>query len=496
MTDQIHHDGHGRGASAPPDSSAAHRVRATRRGVLLAGAAGAAATLAACTSDAELGLGTPVARALPTTATTVPVAAGATKLGTGEFELFSQTDLNFQTLFAMGSAGRITVAGEVASVVAQANAAQGGATYQNVFDGFVAMGNRLQEKAIASSTAGHLHTARSQYLRSAKYYAQALYWVLGTSTPDAEAKVYSSMDASFRAGIGLMDPRPELIEVSYDGPRPLPVWFFPASSGRGRRPTIIINNGSDGQNVDLLAEGGFGALERGYNVVIFEGPGQGSQLFLHNIAFRHDWEAVITPIVDELVRRRDVDASKIALRGISFGGLLAPRATAFEPRIAALIADPGSTSTWLDYPEVVRNTAKGSREQVNSVWTNAIIPGSTPEQLFSLKKSLEIFSPVAHDEVMAGGAPTDWFELSREIQKYDLAGIAERITAPTLVTMYEGDTAFTDEPRKLHEMLTKARSRELVEFTAVDGAQYHCGPMAPQISNEACWDWLDDQFGR
>lgn len=495
MTARTHHDSNGWDAM-PLAVSPASRLRATRRGVLLAGAAGAAATLAACTSDAELGTATPVAKDLPTTATTVPLAAGAAKLGTGDFELFSETDLNFQTLFALGSAGQITVAGEVASVVAQANAAPGGATYQSVFDGFVAMGNRLQEKALASSKAGHLYTARSQYLRSAKYYAQALYWVLGTRTPDAEAKVYASMDASFRAGIGLMDPRPQLIEVTYDGPQPLPVWFFPASSDRGRRPTIIINNGSDGQNVDLLAEGGFDALERGYNVVIFEGPGQGSQLFLHNIPFRHDWEAVITPIVDELERRRDVDASKIALRGISFGGLLAPRATAFEPRIAALIADPGSTSTWLDYPEEVRNTAKGSREQVNTIWKDAIIPGSTPEQLFSLKKSLEIFSRDAHDEVKAGGAPTDWYGLSREIQKYDLAGVADTITAPTLVTMYEGDTAFTDEPRKLYEMLTRAKRRELIEFTAVDGAQYHCGPMAPQISNEACWDWLDDQFER
>jgi hypothetical protein len=45
-------------------------------------------------------------------------------------------------------------------------------------------------------------------------------------------------------------------------------------------------------------------------------------------------------------------------------------------------------------------------------------------------------------------------------------------------------------------MLTGASRRDLVEFTAVDGAQYHCGPMAPQISNEACWDWLDEVFER
>jgi hypothetical protein len=44
--------------------------------------------------------------------------------------------------------------------------------------------------------------------------------------------------------------------------------------------------------------------------------------------------------------------------------------------------------------------------------------------------------------------------------------------------------------------MLKTQRKELVEFTSVDGAQYHCGPMAPQVSNEACWDWLDETFGR
>jgi hypothetical protein len=27
-------------------------------------------------------------------------------------------------------------------------------------------------------------------------------------------------------------------------------------------------------------------------------------------------------------------------------------------------------------------------------------------------------------------------------------------------------------------------------FTAAEGAQYHCGPMAPQTRNQAVFDWL------
>ena len=37
--------------------------------------------------------------------------------------------------------------------------------------------------------------------------------------------------------------------------------------------------------------------------------------------------------------------------------------------------------------------------------------------------------------------------------------------------------------------LTVSRKR-LVNFTSHEGAQYHCGPMAPQRRNQVFFDWL------
>ena len=75
--------------------------------------------------------------------------------------------------------------------------------------------------------------------------------------------------------------------------------------------------------------------------MIFDGPGQNATLFRQGIPFRPDWENVLTPVVDFLVARADVDADRIALMGVSQGGYWVPRAVAFEHRIAAAIADPG-----------------------------------------------------------------------------------------------------------------------------------------------------------
>src|SRR5690606_17944007 len=82
-------------------------------------------------------------------------------------------------------------------------------------------------------------------------------------------------------------------------------------------------------------------LARGYNVLIFDGPGQQSMLYERGIGFRSDWEAVLTPIVDLLLTREDVDPDRLALYGVSQGGFWVPRTVAYEHRFAAAIADPG-----------------------------------------------------------------------------------------------------------------------------------------------------------
>jgi hypothetical protein len=54
------------------------------------------------------------------------------------FQLFAQSDLNFETLFTLGSAGYgCSEVGEIVTTVNRINAA--GASYQTYYDGFMAM---------------------------------------------------------------------------------------------------------------------------------------------------------------------------------------------------------------------------------------------------------------------------------------------------------------------------------------------------------------------
>ncbi|MFN8028032.1 MAG: alpha/beta hydrolase [Acidimicrobiia bacterium] len=454
----------------------------TRRSFLGAGAIGAAGAAAFLA-------GSRFAFAAPAVPADLTLPTGADTLGQGTFSLFEQSDLNFQTLIALGGAGINSQVGEVTTVVAQAGAAPGGATYQSLFDAFVAQGNRLEQAAADAAKAKQTVTARDRYLRAAQYYNQALFWVLGTSTPDREEDVYLAMDAAFHESAKRQAPAWEPLTIPY-GKQDLHGWFLRAPGATGKRPTLIMNNGSDGQNVDMLPQGGAAALARGWNVVLFEGPGQGRALFVDQMPFTPDWAGVITPVVDTVLKRNDVDPKKVALIGVSFGGSLVMRAAAEEHRLAAVVSDPGSVDEYAAFPSTLRDVAaKGDAQTVNATWANLIIPGSTPQETFQLKKRLEIFATDALAQARTGQVPTDWYGLSRKIQEFTLGDLTDKVRTPTLVIDYELEAFYPGQAKQLYDALPG--KKEYVEFTTVEGAQYHDAPIGSQWHGEVVMDKLN-----
>ena len=99
--------------------------------------------------------------------------------------------------------------------------------------------------------------------------------------------------------------------------------------------------GGDSALEELYGVVSVGAQRRGYNVLMFEVPGQKAMFFDYpDLFFRPDAEVPIGYVVDYVLSRPEVDPGKIALIGASFGGYFAPRAAAFEKRLAAVIALP------------------------------------------------------------------------------------------------------------------------------------------------------------
>lgn len=102
---------------------------------------------------------------------------------------------------------------------------------------------------------------------------------------------------------------------------------IPASDSKG---TVLVCGGYDSFMEEFVLQVGTWA-ERGYTVILFEGPGQG--ICLHqNMYFRYDFEKPVSAVIDFY------GLNRCAMIGISWGGYFALRSAAFEKRIAAAVA--------------------------------------------------------------------------------------------------------------------------------------------------------------
>lgn len=459
------------------DVSGDCRPTPTRRTALAGLVGGAGAVLAAgCTPS---GANARAARAT----TGSPTADGPTP---GVMTLFDDPAFNFSVLLALGGSGqRAAEVGEVLTAVNAVNKA--GLSSQSYVETFKKLGDQLM--AAPQGSRPDAQTTRWRALRAAQYYAQALFFVLGSDDPGGEEQLYKAGRAAWDKFCGLCDPAPVTANVPY-GKTPLPVWFFRPDTATGRRRTVILTNGSDGQNVDMWTYGVQAALDRGWNALVYDGPGQGQLLFVDQVVFTPTWEKVVGPLVDWLAARSDVDPDRIALTGLSMAGDLAPRAAAFDNRLAAVVAMPGCLTPWLGFPPEIREILTPDKAETNNVWNKEVVPELSAADAATLRKRFEPFSVPAMLDARQGRMFTDFYTPARRIEALDITQVVGRIKMPTLVLDYEDEQFYPGQPRQMFDKLTSPK--DYVKLTAATGAQLHCSPMAPQQHCEVVFDWLDE----
>ena len=202
---------------------------------------------------------------------------------------------------------------------------------------------------------------------------------------------------------------------------------------------MILLGGYDGTAEELYFLNGAAALARGYHVLAFDGPGQGSALLQQGLVLRPDWENVITPVLDHTRTRTDVDTDRIALIGLSLGAHLAPRAASAEHRLAAVIADCGSYDLFaaaLDrMPGPLAAGFRERRPRATRLVTRILgMLERKPTAGWALRRG-QLVHGVEN--------PIDYLN---ELRRYTLAPYAAKIQCPTLVCNADGDDISASAP--------------------------------------------------
>jgi dienelactone hydrolase len=389
---------------------------------------------------------------------------------------FEHDDINFVFLIVLG--GAYDHVADVGACLAIADGIKDGDP-GSAYEAFAAAGERLAVIADTAAAASRRISAREAYLQAANYTFAATYFADAMGAPERFAPTWLRHQALWDAGAALLDPPMERVRIRYEDTT-LPGYFFRVDDTGRARPLLILNNGSDGGMVAAWTLGAAAALARGYNALTFYGPGQGRALLEQKLYFRPDWEKVIAPVIDYALGRPEVDPERIALLGISQGGYWVPRAVAFEPRIAAAVADPGVfdvAAAWTGHlpPPMLELLDAGAKDQFDGYMAEG------------MKEDPEIAARLAFRMRPFGSSSP--YEVFKAAQQYTLAGVAEKIRCPMLITDPEGEAFWPGQSQQLYEALRCPKT--LVRFSAAEGGDLHCEPKAPGLRAQRIFDWLD-----
>jgi hypothetical protein len=399
------------------------------------------------------------------------VTAGATQAP----YLFKNPTFEIIFLTALGRAYHS--AGNVGKVLYLTRQVEDG-NFESAYMAFKHAGDEARAQAEESVSHGHKESARQAYLWAQNFYDSSTYFVDGSKDPTRLLPTWELLYDCWLKSLPLFDPPIEPVRIPYEGME-LHGFFIQGKNTSGKRPLLILANGSDGSLLDMWTWGGAGASARGYHCLTFDGPGQGYALWKQQLHFRPDWEKVISPVVDYALSRPDVDPRRIAIQGISQGGFWVPRAVAFEKRIAAAIADPGvvdvSTSWTASLPQPMLELLKAGRKaEFDGYMAKTLDPATKSNLNFRMR-------PFGF---------TSYYDTFKAAQGYNLANVAGQIRCPVLITEPANEVYWPGQSRQLYDLLTSPK--KLVHFSASDGADLHCEPKGTGIRDLRIFDWLDE----
>ncbi|MEE3626199.1 alpha/beta fold hydrolase [Nitrospirillum sp. BR 11752] len=309
--------------------------------------------------------------------------------------------------------------------------------------------------------------SRGLGLQRAHTYWRTAEFLLSPDDPRREI-AWSAQISNFDAGLQALGVPFERSDVPYEKGS-LRAIFYPVPGGDDR-PLIVFVGGYDSTLEELYFMLAKDANDRGYNVLTYEGPGQGAALRRHGLPFTHEWEKPNGAVLDHFLARH-AQPRGIVLIGMSMGGYLAPRAAAFDQRIDGLIA----FDVLFDFGALCKTYGALAADPVKS---------RSPGVKWAMENGCWTFGVGSVEAFLAASAA------------YTLAPVAHKIGADVLVLAGAADhfvplsqvDAFTTA-------LKQARSVETHIYDQASGGAEHCQLGATTLWHATLFDWMLRRFG-
>lgn len=264
---------------------------------------------------------------------------------------------------------------------------------------WLGQGRRSLAEANQAQDEQRINSARAAYFRAANYLRTAEFFLQPTDA--RKFPTYESSIAAFRAGAALAANPPQAVQVPFEGSF-LPGYYCQAPGAKPGGPLMIQFGGLDSMAEEFYFGPAQMLMERGVSLLTLDGPGQGGALRLNHIHHRFDYEVAGTAALEWALANLDADPARIGIMAVSMGGYMAARMAAFEPRFKVC-------AIW------------GAVYDYQEIWINR--PDNHP--------LATILQHIVGVDNMA--------DAREKLAKYNLRGVAEKITMPTYILHGEDD---------------------------------------------------------
>lgn len=322
--------------------------------------------------------------------------------------------------------------------------------------------------------------------RAHSYYRTAEFFL--PANDKRKLPVYDSSLQTFYRSLDFQNIDYKKLEIPYESTN-LSAVFFPAKSSSEAKALIVIVNGYDSYKEETYFMFAKTAVENGYSVIVYDGPGQGEAIRKNNIRMTHEWEKPNGAVLDYFISYY-YQPKNIVLLGYSLGGILVTRAAAFDKRISGII----NFDIFYDFAEAAMfHTPQNIKKAI--INNNKLSKTSQ----FVMRKMLA-FDPHFNWAMTQGefvfrmNRERPW-EILHEYTNYTIKDIADKVTCKVLLLAGDEDHFVPKSFLELNKQaLTNASDLETILYTKESGGQEHCQVGAMLTWHADVLEWLSKKF--
>ncbi len=244
--------------------------------------------------------------------------------------------------------------------------------------------------------------------------------------------------------------------------------------------TIVFFGGFDSY-IEELTSAFFYLRDAGYEVIAFEGPGQGGALNEAGLHMTAEWHRPVKAVLDYF------KLDRVTLAGLSMGGCLVFRAAALEPRVERVIA-------YDIYPDSLDVNLR----QVNPLLRgllNVLLNLRAAAIVNAMAERVAKKSPVAEWGIAEGlhvTGTSSAYQYLKKIKQFNTVDVSIRITQDVLLLAGSEDHLVPIEHFYRQSKMSKnARSITGRLFTKSESAENHCQVGNYALALRTIVNWLD-----